>query len=182
MCCANRACVGIFRDFFCSIPSYCKSFTIWHVNKPPILWQYFLTWCRAQFLFDFWASVFAKDVNYCTYSLNNRILITLKLQLQFLMQNTRHYMFSHSLNINSCKGNLTKYSGLSIRTTNLYCEYMVCLNLTHALPGHIPMAVVTFSANSKLRFEIFLWFLYFYLHKIVGINFRRNVCVSYLCM
>ena len=110
--------------------------------------------------------------------LNNRILITLKLQLEFLRQNTRHCVFSRSLKVNSCKGNFTNDSGLLIGTTNLYCENMICLNLTHTLPGRRPIYFVTFSTNTKLRFEIFLCFLYFYLHEIIGINFQSNTRVS----
>ena len=39
----------------------------------------------------------------------------MKFQLEFLMQNTRCYVFSHPLNANSNDGNFTNYSGYSIR-------------------------------------------------------------------
>jgi len=100
------------------------------------------------------------------------------------MQNTRHYMFSHSLNVNSCKWNFTYYSGLLIRTTNLYCENMICLNLNHALPGLGGMALLISSTNGKLSLKFRSVFLYFYSHKIVGINLPRKtwLCVNYFCM
>jgi len=47
--------------------------------------------------------------------LKSKILINMKFQLEFLMQNTRCYMFSHPLNVNSYNGNFTNYSGFSIR-------------------------------------------------------------------
>ena len=62
-------------------------------------------------------------------------------------------------------------------------QYHATKYRTHALPGQRPMYFVTFSTNTKLRFKIFLvFFLYFYLHEIFGINFPRNTCVGYFCM
>jgi len=58
---------------------------------------------------------------------------------------------------------------------------MIYPNLTHALPGQRPMALVTFSTNGKLPLKLSSVFLYFYSHKIVGINFPRNAC-HYFCM
>ena len=89
-------------------------------------------------------------------------------------------MFSNPRNVNSSKENFTNYSRLVIRTTNLYCENVISLNLTHALPGGRPMAFVTFSASTKLPFEIFLFFCIFIYTKIVWINFSRLTCVCEL--
>ena len=114
------------------------------------------------------AITFCKGCEFLYIFLNNKILITLKVQLEFLMQNTNHYMFSNPRNVNSCKENFTNYSRLVIRTTNLYCENVIYLSLTHALPGRRPMAFVTFSASTKLPFEIFLFFCIFIYTKLFG--------------
>ena len=123
---------------------------------------------------------FCKGCEFLYIFLNQRILITLKFQFEFLLENTRLYISYHSLNVNSCKGNFTNYSELLFRTTNLYCDNTISLNLTHTLPGRRPMALVTFMTNTILGFEIFLCFLYFQLYKILGINFPRNTFVRQL--
>ena len=111
---------------------------------------------------------FCKGCDFLCIFLNNNILITLKLQSEFLVQNTRHYVFSQSLNVNSCKGSFRNSSGLLIRTTDLYCKNIICLNLTHALPGQRPLSFVTFWTNTKSPFGIFLCFFIFIYTKLLG--------------
>ena len=111
---------------------------------------------------------------------NNKILISLKLQQLFLMQNTRCYVFSHPLNVNSYNGNFTNYSEFSIRKTNLYCVNTICLNLTHALRGRRPVYFVTFSMKSKLPFEIFLFFCIFIYNKFWDTFSKKHVCQLFL--
>jgi len=76
---------------------------------------------KLQSTFCIWllAFSFCKGCEFLFIFLNDRNLITLKMLLELVMQNTMHYLFLHSLNVNSCNWNFTNYIRLLIRTTNL---------------------------------------------------------------
>ena len=110
--------------------------------------------------------------------LNNKNLINLNLQLEFLMQSTGCYVFPQPLNVNSYNGLFSNYIGVSIRNTNAYWKNMICLNAAHSLTGRKPVFFVTFSTNIILPFYYFLCFLYFYLQNTFGIIFLTKTCLS----
>ena len=181
MCWANPACGAILWIDFCRIPT--KLLLKFHhlaCGQPSNFLTVFLDKLKRTVCICLPGYSFCKGCEFLYIFLNQKILITLKFEFEFLMQNTTLYIFYHSRNVNSCKWNFTNYNELLIRTTNLYCDNTICLNLIHTLPGRRPMSLVTYMTNTKLRFEIFLCCLYFQLYKIFGINFPRNTLVRQL--
>ena len=103
MCCVNPACVGILWVVCSSIPTKLLQ-KLHHLacGLTSSFLTVFLDKLQSRVCICLLPFSFCKGCEFLYMFLNNRILITLKMLLEFVMQNTRHCMFFHSLNVNSC--------------------------------------------------------------------------------